>query len=208
MAEMGLAINPYLRLRNLPEDVTPQNVDAFLDGCEVVVDGIDFFQIGARRMVFNRAHQRRIPVITCGPVGFSVALLTFLPDGPSFDEFLGLRDGMDEREQLIRFAVALAPAGLHLPYLDARAVDLAHQRGPSSVIAINLCAGVAAAEAMRLLLGRGRPWAVPGWAQFDAYRMMFRRGRLRLGHRHPLQQFKRWYVTRRLREAQRDAQRA
>ena len=198
MAEMARAINPALVLRSVAEDLHAGNVDAFLSGVDVVVDGIDFFRIDARRMLFRRARERGLPVITCAPLGFSVACLIFTPEGPSFDEFFALADGMDEVEQLARFAVGLAPAGLHVPYLDIRRVSLSAHRGPSSAIAVNLCAAVAATEVLNCLLKRRAVWAVPRYAQFDPYRLRYRRGVLYWGNRHPLQRLKLWYLRRHL----------
>lgn len=197
MAEMARAINPALVLRSVAENIHAGNVDEFLSGADVVVDGIDFFCIDARRVLFRRARERGLPVITCAPLGFSVACLSFTPEGPSFDEFFALADGMDEFEQLARFAVGLAPAGLHVPYLDTRRVSLSAHRGPSSVIAVNLCAAVAATEALNCLLRRRAVWSVPRYTQFDPYRLCYRRGILRGGNRHPLQRLKLWYLRRR-----------
>ena len=198
MAAMAKDINPYAVVETLHDEVTPENIDRFLEGADVVIDGLDFFRIDARRLLFARARAMRLPVVTCGPLGFSVALLVFLPDGPSFDEFMAIDDRMTEREQLMRFVVGLAPAALHIPYLDLRRIDPAQRRGPSSVIAIDLCAGVAATETLNLLLKRRPPLAVPQYAQFDPYRLRYRRGRLWFGNRHPWQQAKLWYLRRRL----------
>ena len=205
MAEMAQAINPELSLRIFRESVQPFNIDAFLAGSDLVLDGLDFFNIGARRLLFQRARERGLTVITCGPMGFSAALLVFTPEGPSFDNFMAIRDGMSELEQLARFAVGLAPAALHLPYLDRRTVSLKHHRGPASAIAMNLCAAVAATETLAILLKRRAPWAVPRYAQFDPYRLRYRRGTLRLGNRHPWQQCKLWYVKRLLQHDVADA---
>ena len=198
MADLAKAINPELAITSFPE-IDARNIDEFLRGCHIVIDGLDFFRIDARRLLFRRARELGIPIVTCGPMGFGVALLVFMPDGPSFDEFLDLRDGMDEHEQLLRFAVALAPAGLHVRYIDFRHVNLAEHRGPSSAIAINLCAAVAATETLAILLKRRRPLAVPRYAQFDPYQLRFCTGTLRGGNRHPRQRLKLWYLRRRLR---------
>ncbi len=200
MAAMAKDINPHATVDTLQDEITSANIDRFLEGADVVIDGLDFFRIDARRLLFARARAKRLPVVTCGPLGFSVALLTFLPDGPSFDEFMAIDDRMTEQEQLIRFAVGLAPAGLHIPYLDLGRINLAERRGPSSVVAINLCAAVAATETLNLILQRRPPLAVPRYAQFDPYRLHYRRGTLWLGNRHPWQQMKLWYLRRRLKD--------
>ena len=49
-----------------------------------------------------------------------------------------------------------------------------------------------AVEAMKILLQRGPLYPAPYYHLFDAYRVKYRRGRLRWGNRGPLQTLKRW----------------
>jgi molybdopterin/thiamine biosynthesis adenylyltransferase len=197
MAEAAAAINPEAQLTALGEAVTPANVAAFLDGADVLVDGIDFFAPEARRLIFAEARRRGLWAVTAGPVGFSAAWLTFDPRGMSFDDYFDLRDGMSRREQLFAFAVGLAPRATHLGYLDLSAVDPESGAGPSAGLSCQLCAGVAAAEVVKILLGRGPLRPAPWYFQFDAYRQVLRKGRLRWGNRGPGQRLKRWYLRRR-----------
>jgi hypothetical protein len=62
-----------------------------------------------------------------------------------------------------------------------------------------LCAGVAAAEIVKILLDRRPIRSAPHFNQFDAYRGILRTGRLHWGNRHPMQRLKRWYLHRRVR---------
>ncbi len=199
MAAMASSINPQASIRIIPHPIDSENVDQLLDNCTAVVDGLDFFELDARRLVFHRARQRGLPVVTCAPLGFSVALLTFLPNGPSFDEFFAIRDGMDRYDQLARFAVGLAPAAVHLPYLDRSKISLTNRHGPSSIIAVDLCAALAATEILNLVLKRRPPVAVPRYLQFDPYRLRLCTGRLRWGNRHPVQRLKLWWLRHQLR---------
>jgi hypothetical protein len=130
-------------------------------------------------------------------MGFGTAWLTFDPNGMSFDRYFDLADQQSELEQLIGFAVGLAPGLLHRRYLDLSKVSLTERRGPSSGLACQLCAGVAAAEALKVLLDRGEVRCAPYYSQFDAYRGRLRRGRLWGGNRHPAQMLKRWWLGRR-----------
>jgi hypothetical protein len=58
-------------------------------------------------------------------------------------------------------------------------------------LACQLCAGVAATEVVKILLGRGPIRPVPWFFQFDAYLQRLYRGRLRWGNRSPVQRLKR-----------------
>ena len=200
MAEMARAINPELAIRTFPHGIDDGNIRDFLSGADIVVDGIDFFEMATRRLLFRQARAQGLSVVTCGPLGFGVASLAFGPNGMSFDEFMALDEGMDETEQLLRFAVGLAPAGLHLPYLDRTRISVTKRRGPSSAIAIDLCAAVAATEVLCFLLKRRALPYAPRYAHFDPYRQRYCTGTLWLGNRHPLQRVKRWVLKRRLRQ--------
>ncbi len=191
MAEEARAINPDVHLRVLTEAVTPANIDQFLDGVQILIDGIDFFAMPARRLVFREARRRGIWGITAGPIGFSTAWLVFSPTGMSFDEYFDLTDPMDPLEETIAFLVGLTPRATHRHYLDFTKIDPATRRGPSAGLACQLCSGVAAVEAVKILLGRDGVRPAPCYFQFDAYRQVLRRGKLPGGNRHPMQRHKR-----------------
>ena len=186
-AAMARDINPDARIEVFGDGVTPANVDAFLDGVDVYVDGIDFFAIEARRLVFAACHRKGIPAVTAAPLGMGVSLLYFAPGGMSFDDYFRL-DGHDRTEQFARFIAGLSPAMLQRGYLAApEAVNFAEQRGPSTVMACDLCAGVTATAVLKLLLGRGRLKAAPWAMQFDAYEQKLSFTWRPFGNAHPLQ---------------------
>ncbi|WP_374338996.1 ThiF family adenylyltransferase [Methyloversatilis sp.] len=187
LAEQVLDINPEIELDRFPQGVATGNMDAFLDGADVYVDGLDFFAFAARRATFAACHKKGIPAVTAAPLGMGTGLLVFVPGGMSFEDYFQL-EGCDETEMALRFLVGLAPAGLHRPYLvEPSRIDLARRKGPSTMIACNLCAGVAAAETIKLLLGRGEVRPAPWGLQFDAYRQKTVRTWRPGGNGNPLQ---------------------
>ena len=134
------------------------------------IDGLDFFAFDARERVFAYCAQHGIPAVTVAPLGMSGALLNFLPGGMSFEQYFQLA-GHSDAEKAVRFLIGLAPALLHRHYLaDKSRVDLKSGKGPSTVMACQLCAGIAASETLKILLKRGRVWAAPHGIQFDGYR--------------------------------------
>jgi hypothetical protein len=111
-----------------------------------------------------------VPAVTAAPLGMGAALLTFLPGGMTFEEYFRM-EGLPESEQALRFLIGLAPAMLQRSYLvDPSSVRLEEGKGPSTVMACHLCAGLAATEALKILLGRGKVLSAPWALQFDAYR--------------------------------------
>jgi len=191
MAAEALAINPELDIRTFREPIGPGNIAEFLEGVDLLIDGIDFFAIDVRRLAFREARRRGIWGLTAGPIGFSAAYLTFAPAGMSFDEYFDLRDGMGRLDQLATFLVGLTPRGTHRSYMDLSQVDTRSGRGPSAGLACHLCGGVAGAEAVKILLGRSPLRPAPWFFQFDAYRQVLARGRIPWGNRNPLQRLKR-----------------
>lgn len=190
MSRNALNINPYLHLECFSEGVTEENIDAFLEGVDAVVDGLDFFVFDVRRKVFKRALEKGIPVITAGPMGFSSALLVFTPGGMGFDEYFDVHEDTPEIEKLLKFALGLSPRATHVRYIDMNSVSLVEKRGPSSGSACQLCAALASTEIMRLLLGRNGGSSAPFYVQYDPYRGKLKRGKLRKGNRGVLQQLK------------------
>ena len=187
LAEMARDINPEIDIHTFPSGIDDQNVDEFLADVDIYVDGLDFFAVQARRMVFAACERSEIPAVTAAPLGMGTALLTFLPGAMNFEQYFRL-EGLSEQDQLIRFLIGLSPAMLQRSYLaEPSAVNLAQHRGPSTPMACDLCAGVAATETLKILLGRGKVIAAPWGQQYDAYRNRLKRTWRPGGNRHPLQ---------------------
>ncbi|WP_398308842.1 ThiF family adenylyltransferase [Zoogloea sp.] len=199
MIEMARDINPELDIKVFGEGVNAGNLDAFLDGVDLYVDGLDFFAFQARRDTFNACHAKGVPAVTAAPLGMGTAVLSFLPGRMSFEEYFRL-DGCDEDEMAVRFLLGLSPAMLQRGYLaDPSRVDLAARRGPSTIAACQLCAGVTATEALKILLGRGEVLCAPWGFQFDAYRNRYIKTWRPWGNRNPVQQIGLFVARRQLR---------
>ena len=187
MIRQAQDINPELEIKGFADGVTADNLDEFLEGVDIYVDGLDFFAFQARQQVFVACAAKSIPAVTAAPLGMGAAVLNFLPGGMSFNDYFCLDDG-PEAEKPLRFLMGLAPTRLQMGYLaDPSTVDLANRKGPSTITACQLCAGVAATEALKILLGRGPVRAAPKGYHFDAYRNKLALTRRPGGNRHPLQ---------------------
>jgi molybdopterin/thiamine biosynthesis adenylyltransferase len=170
ICEMARDINPGLELKLFPSGVSPDNLSEFLAGVDLYVDGLDFFAFQARRATFAACARMSVPAVTSAPLGMGVAHLNFLPGGMTFEEYFQL-EGQPESEQALRFLLGLAPRALHRAYLiDPSRVNLSERRGPSTIMACQLCAGMAATEGLKILLGRGGVVNAPHGLHFDAYR--------------------------------------
>ncbi|XLZ68482.1 ThiF family adenylyltransferase [Massilia sp. SR12] len=187
MARMARDVNPELEIKLFPDGINDGNLEAFFEGVDIYIDSLDFFAFDIRQKTFALCARRAIPATTVAPLGMGAALLNFLPGQMTFEEYFGWGN-LPEADKAIRFVVGLAPAGLHRPYLVVpSAVNFAERRGPSTIMACQLCAGIAATEALKILLGRGAVKAAPHGMQFDAYRNKLARTWRPGGHKHPIQ---------------------
>lgn len=187
LARMAREINPELDIRAFPEGVTERNLSDFLDGVNLYIDGLDYFEYGIRHATFTACERLGIPATTAAPLGMGSALLNFLPGQMTFEEYFCWGNRPDE-EKGILFLLGLAPARLQFGYLvDPSAVNFAEKRGPSTIMACQLCAGMAATEALKILLKRGKAIAAPHGLHFDAYRNKLSRTWIPGGNRNPLQ---------------------
>lgn len=170
LASMAKDINPELDIKIFPEGINEKNLSDFFTGVDLYVDGLDFFAFSARQTTFAACAKLDIPAITAAPLGMGAALLNFLPGKMTFEEYFQWKD-LPEEEKALRFLLGLAPAGLHARYLvDPSSINLVERRGPSTIMGCQLCAGIAATEALKILLNRGKALSAPHGLQFDAYR--------------------------------------
>jgi molybdopterin/thiamine biosynthesis adenylyltransferase len=173
MESIAKDINPESTIKSFPEGIFAHNVDEFLAGVDIYVDALDFFALEARKIVFQKCYEKNIPVVTAAPLGMGCAFLCFMPGKMSYEQYFRF-SGKSEDEQLIQFLIGLSPAMLQRPYLvDNSKVSFIEKRGPSTPMAVNLCAGIAGTYVLKILLNRGPVLAAPYGLHFDAYRNKF-----------------------------------
>jgi len=174
MERMAKDINPEAEIKSFPDGIFAHNVDEFLENVDLYVDSLDFFALEARKTVFKSCYEKNIPVITAAPLGMGCAFLCFMPGKMTYEEYFRFEDKITEDEQLIQFLIGLSPAMLQRPYLvDDSRVSFKEKRGPSTPMAVNLCAGIAETYALKILLKRGEILCAPYGLHFDAYRNKF-----------------------------------
>lgn len=170
MINQACDINPDLAITPFRDGLTPDNVDAFLDGADLYVDGLDFFALPARRMIFQACARRGIPAMTTAPIGMGVAHLNFIPGKMSFEEYFDLLPH-DTDENFLKFLIGLSPTMVHMGYLaDPTRVNFSARKVPSTPMGCYLCAGVAGVEAIKILLNRGNVKSAPHATQYDVFK--------------------------------------
>jgi len=184
---MAFDINPELHIRPFPKGVQEDCLDDFLEGADIFVDAIDAFAIEMRRKIYARCRELKIPAVLSVPLGMGTCFLIFMPDEMSLEEWFRFDDA-DPAHWMANFLVGVAPAALHRVYLaDDSTINLDSRDFPSTGLACELCAGVTAAQTVKILLGRGPIEAVPTYHQFDAYRYVYKKGAIPGGNANPVQ---------------------
>jgi molybdopterin/thiamine biosynthesis adenylyltransferase len=187
LVAMAKDINPGLDIDIFQDGINKENLREFLTDIDIYVDGLDFFVFSDRQATFSVCAELGIPAITAAPLGMGAALLNFLPGKMTFEEYFQWGD-LPEEEKALRFLIGLAPSGLHAKYLvDPTTINFKEHRGPSTMMGCDLCAGIVATEALKILLNRGRVFAAPHVIQFDAYRNKLKHNWRPGGNSNPLQ---------------------
>lgn len=191
MANMIRDINPNANIKEFPEGLNENNIDAFFEGVDIYVDGIDFFAMDARRLVYQAAQDRGIPNLLAAPLGMGVALVCFTKDSMGYDEYYRFSESKSDEESFIKLLIGLSPALLHKHYLaDKSTANFKERRGPSTPMAIKLCSGLLVTNVVKLVLNRGHVVTAPRVLQFDAYRDKFVTSWCPFGNAGPLQRLK------------------
>jgi molybdopterin/thiamine biosynthesis adenylyltransferase len=199
LGQMVKDINCHADVRMFHEGITSDNISAFLEGVDIFVDGLDFFEIDIRRLVFRAAREKGIFALTSAPLGFGATLEVFSPKGMSFDEYFAMSDDMEYLEKVAAFAAGLAPHPYHIRYVDMSRVSLTRRTGPAVSLACTLAASLIATEVVKIITGRGQVNPVPHYLQIDLLRGKFKRGYILMGGRSPLQRLKKWMILRKAR---------
>ena len=198
LAEMALDINPNIQIKKFSQGINKSNMTEFLTGVDIYVDGLDFFCFETRREVFKQCYKLAIPAITAGPIGMGSVLLNFLPGKMNFDDYFGIQTEKDVFEKSLLFGIGLTPKIKQAKYLiDKSQMDLKNKKGPSTIMACNLCAGVAATEVLKILLKRGKVYCAPHSFHTDAYFNKVFHSWIPWGYKNPLQRI-RMLIARRL----------
>ncbi|MCB0364638.1 MAG: ThiF family adenylyltransferase [Bdellovibrionaceae bacterium] len=191
MRDRILDINPQAQIQVFDQGISQSNLDAFLQGVDLYVDGLDFFVLDLRIPLFDRLRELKIPAITVAPIGMGAASLVFTDKSMSFRDYFGLHTGKTLAERALLFLVGLSPTLIQQKYVaDRSAVDLVAQRVPSTPMGVFLCGGVAGALAVKVLFDRGPLPLAPTSMHFDAYLGKLKKRTIWFGYRNPLQKLK------------------
>ncbi len=170
---MALDINPEIQMDTFENGITEDNIDQFLSGIDLVIDGIDAFQIAPRRLLYKKAREKGIFVFCSAPIAFGATLQVFDPNKISFDQYYGVSDNMTRAEQIASFLLGLAPKLLSKSQMDEKYIDFIEEKGPALASTISFCAGIVTTEILKFLLNKKAISCAPNSFYFNAYDWSF-----------------------------------
>jgi molybdopterin/thiamine biosynthesis adenylyltransferase len=89
-ARQAHAITGDTSLRIYPQGISEETVDDFLDGCDIVLDEIEFLAVPFRILLHQRARARGIPLLNCNTPGFGIFCFKYTPESMTMEEAIGL----------------------------------------------------------------------------------------------------------------------
>lgn len=163
----ALDINPNLKVQCFPEGINQQNVSAFLEGIDWVIDVVDVFALNEKLALNEEAARKKIPVASCGSLGFSSAVIVFDHSTPSFAELTGLDPKADYQTNIQRFVQFLCP---QIPEYMQEQMQKAMNRNshiPFVVPGVEFAAACAVTEVSKQILGLGKKIRAPNGIFID-----------------------------------------
>lgn len=197
MRDLALDINPDAQILTYGDGINSSNVDDFLQGVDVFIDAVEFFEIEAHKLIIDACMKRGIPAIFGVPLGFGVGVLIYTSKGMAFDDYFDLDYSAPQEHQVLKMSLGCAPAGFHLKYLDPSSIDLAKRKAPSIASGCKLATGIVITQAILALLHPDELKPLPHYTCYDARLNRLKKGYLWLGNRNPVQKLK-FYLARKM----------
>jgi tRNA threonylcarbamoyladenosine dehydratase len=163
-------INPECNVTYYIEGATEKNVEEFLSGSNLALEEIDFLQPYFTALFHRTARGFNIPIMTSVPVAWGAFLFFFLPEGLSYEEYVGKERDCDLKdfENFSNPPTAYAP---ELPmYLgDSLFEDIANGKTDIPVVGpgVNLSAGTLASFVALYLTEKKKIEPVPHYYSVD-----------------------------------------
>lgn len=157
----ALDINPQINVRTFPEGLNKTNVKDFLEGIDWVVDVVDVFALNEKLALNEEAARRGLPLVSCGSLGFSGAVVVFDKDTPTFAELTGLEPSLPYEINIKRFVQFICP---EIPDYMRAQMDKAMSRSshiPFVVPGVEIAAACAVTEITKEILNIGEKVRAP-----------------------------------------------
>jgi molybdopterin/thiamine biosynthesis adenylyltransferase len=187
-----LTINPHAEVLVEREGVNETNVARLLEGVNVIVDSIEFYELEARCALLREAQRRGLPLVSACPIGFGTNMLVFRPGSMSYEKYFDFDSCQTRKEKLANFALGLSPKLNGFRDLDLTKVSASGEsNAPSLALAASLASAVVSTTVVRLIEDASKVEAAPCSFALNVRGLKIERCKLRWGNRSPLQKLRR-----------------
>ena len=187
-------INPEAEIEIFPDGINENNIKNFLQGVDLVIDGIDYFAMELKFLLFEISYQFKIPALTSCPLGFGASLIVFTPSGMKYSDYFDLHEGMNSSDKRMALTYGLSPSPLCLKYLQKGAIQASQKRSASVSPGLTLVGAITGSEAVKILTGKWKVTSCPEIFQIDLMTQEVRRKKFLFGMKSPWQRFKKWVI--------------
>lgn len=173
LIQEALDINPNIKVRSFPDGINQGNVSEFLEGIDWVIDVVDVFALNEKLALNEEAARRKLPLATCGSLGFSATVVIFDQNTPSFSELTGLSVNAPYETNIRRFLQFICP---QIPDYMQVQMEKAVCRGshiPFVVPGVEIAAACAVTEISKQILQLGRKVRAPQGIFVDPIQLKF-----------------------------------
>jgi molybdopterin/thiamine biosynthesis adenylyltransferase len=163
----ALDINPNIKVKTFPNGINEKNVGEFLTGVDWVVDVVDVFALNEKLALNNEAFRQKIPVASCGSLGFSSAVIVFDQMSYTFEELTGLSTSADYQTNIKRFLQFICP---RIPFYMMEQMQKAMNKSshiPFVVPGVEFAAACATTEISKHILNLGNKVCAPDGIYID-----------------------------------------
>lgn len=190
MKEVILSINPSAEVTITEGGLSPDNIEAFLEGCDIVLDCLDAFNLVELVKLHRTARQKKLYVLKAVPMAFGASMMVFSPheNDMSFSEYFKIEDSDDlDPEKMLgdinrirtlynNFMDGFSPSKLYSGYFPEDMFSPFNASGefefrpfPSFCPSVHLCADLVTTEVVLILLDKRKPVVVPQCLEIDLH---------------------------------------
>lgn len=91
-------IRPGLEIEIFSEGITLSNVSSFVNGCDVIIDEIEYTKPSISVQLHREARKSGLNVYVGLTLGFGVLIYRFSPNGITFEEVIGYHEGQNDED--------------------------------------------------------------------------------------------------------------
>ena len=165
-------INPAASIKVYSEGRTEKNVSEIVAKADIIYDCIDYNELYYSYILTSEARKQNKFVLAPQAIGYGASVLIFDPRGLSFNEFLGLKDGMNREEVNAVNVPAEKYAPIRTSYIQQETIEKVVMKKiaiPNIALAQTLASSIMIAESFFILLGKRKSSVIPEVIAIDLF---------------------------------------